>query len=111
MRRPITQKKGEGRMNPTDLPYGERRLNHRKSCSRLIQVNDGNGSFKGHLRDLAAGGAFIEPDTGLSAGIGKVLHLNIPFGLQKGFLTVKAKVAWAKPQGMGVRFIAPQTEE
>ena len=98
-------------MNPIDLPFGERRLNLRKSCSRVIQVNDSTGSYTGYLKDLAAGGAFIEPQGAKPANIGKALYLNIPFGLKKGFLTVKAKVAWTRSDGMGVRFVSSSPEE
>ena len=94
-------------MTPSNLPFGERRLYHRKSCSRMIQVDDRNGSYSGHLRDLNVGGAFVEPPNQNETRIGQKLILTIPFGLKKSCLTVQAKVAWTSPKGMGVRFISP----
>ena len=94
-------------MTSPHLPFGERRLNFRKKCSRMVQINDQNGSYSGHLRDLAMGGAFIESPDGSVVRTGQELVLTIPYGLKKAFLTIKARVAWARPHGMGVRFIDP----
>ena len=94
-------------MQPEKLPFGERRLNQRKTCSRMIQVMDRNGSYSGYLRDLTVGGGFIEPAAAGDASIGQQLLLTIPFKLKEGSVHVTAKVAWSDEYGMGVRFIAP----
>ena len=96
-------------MNPSELPYGERRLNPRKPCSRMIQIDDHYNTYNGQITDLTTGGAFIASTGENPCNTGQELILTIPFRLKEGHLTVKAKVAWAKPHGMGVRFIAPQT--
>lgn len=87
------------------LPFGERRLFERKSCSRMIAISDRRESYSGHLRDLAVGGALIDPPNGSEALVGQELVLTIPFGLKKDHIRIKAKVAWTKPDGIGVRFI------
>ncbi len=92
-------------MNEPDMPFGERRLHERKSCTRIVQVKDSDSVYNGHLRDLAVGGAFIEPPNGSEAQIGQDLMVTIPFGRKKELLTLKAKVAWVKPSGMGISFI------
>ena len=98
-------------MQASTLPFGERRLNHRISCSRIIQVNDHYGSYSGHIKDLALGGAFIEPSEENQYRIGQELVLNIPFSLKNDVLTIKAKVAWSRAHGTGVRFIHPFPSE
>ena len=92
-------------MNEPYMPFGERRLHERKPCSRMVQIDDLNTTFHGHLRDLTVGGAFIEPPVGNEVNVGQQLVLTIPFGLKKDRLTLKARVAWVKPLGMGVRFV------
>ena len=87
------------------MPFGERRLFERKPCSRIIVINDHQESYSGLMRDLAAGGALIEPPAGSEARVGQELVLTIPFGLKKDHIKVKAKVAWARHNGMGVRFV------
>ncbi len=87
------------------LPFGERRLRNRKSCSRTVQVDDAHSTYHGHLRDLTVDGAFIEPPQGQKARPGQDLVVTIPFGLRRDQLTLKARVAWVKAEGMGVRFI------
>jgi hypothetical protein len=97
-------------MASSSLPFGERRLNHRKPCFRTIQVNYRDGACSGHLRDLGLGGAFIEPSEAGADGVGQELYLTIPFGLKRDALTVRARVAWTAADGMGVRFIAPRAD-
>lgn len=92
------------------MPFGERRLFERKSCSRMIVVNNHEESYTGHMRDLAAGGAMIEPPYGNEARVGQELVLTIPFGLKKDHVRIKAKVAWARHSGIGVRFIKSSSE-
>lgn len=86
-------------------PFGERRLFERKACSRMIMIDDQAESYSGHMRDLAVGGAFVESTHDNDARIGQELVLTIPFGLKKDHVKIKAKVAWIKHMGMGVRFI------
>lgn len=93
-------------MNMNTLPFGERRLLHRKPCSRMIGINDYRHSYAGHLRDLSVGGAFIEPQEDNNPQIGQELLLTIPFGLKRDHINIKAKIAWIKPRGIGVRFIS-----
>ncbi len=76
----------------------------------MIEVNDSKNSYTGHLRDLAIGGAFIEPADGNESELGQELILTIPFGLKKDNLTIKAKVAWIKPSGIGVRFLSTTSD-
>ncbi len=92
-------------MNEPQMPFGERRLHERKACSRIIQIDDLEMIYHGHLRDLALGGAFIEPPVDTSTDVGQKLILTIPFGLKKDRLTLNATVAWVRPQGIGVRFV------
>ena len=92
------------------MPFGERRLFERKSCSRMIMISDYQDSYSGHMRDLAVGGALIELADGNEACIGQELVLTIPFGLKKDHIRIRAKVAWTKPIGIGVRFIKSSSD-
>lgn len=72
----------------------------------MIGINDYQHAYAGHLRDLSVGGAFIEPQEGNDTEIGQELLLTIPFGLKRDHINIKAKIAWIKPRGIGVRFIS-----
>lgn len=87
------------------MPFGERRRHERKLCSRTVAVIDSKSSYTAHLRDLALGGAMIEPPLESKSQIGEELIMTIPYGLKKHELTVKAKIAWIGPHGIGVHFI------
>jgi Tfp pilus assembly protein PilZ len=71
----------------------------------MISIDDYRHSYAGHLRDLSVGGAFIEPHADNDPQIGQELMLTIPFSLKHDHIIIKAKVAWIKPRGIGVRFI------
>jgi Tfp pilus assembly protein PilZ len=101
---PIQQPKGV-LMADHGMLFGERRHHPRKSCSRLVDINDYRSLYKGHLRNLTAAGAFIEPTSKISVQIDQELTLTIPYGLKKKTMTVKAKVAWITNQGIGIRFL------
>ena len=90
------------------MVFGERRQYTRKECLRLIGINDFTTLYSGHLRDLALGGAYLEPKEGHVSTIGQELLLSIPYGLKNGFVNVLAKVAWIKFSGIGVRFLHPK---
>lgn len=88
--------------------FGERRQYTRKDCLRLIGISDFSTLYSGHLRDLALGGALVEPKEGHETTIGQELLLSIPFGLKRGYVNVHAKVAWVENHGLGVRFLLPK---
>ena len=92
------------------MPFGERRLFERKSCSRMIMIHDRQDSYSGHMRDLAVGGALIDAPQGNGTRIGQELVLTIPFGLKNDHIRIKARVAWARAMGIGVRFIKPASD-
>jgi Tfp pilus assembly protein PilZ len=92
-------------MGERNMPFGERRLHQRKICSRMVGVIDSKHSYTAHLRDLAPGGALIEPPVEIDSQIGEDLIMTIPYGLKKDELTVRARVAWIRPEAMGVRFL------
>lgn len=88
--------------------FGERRQYTRKECLRLIGINNFTTLYSGHLRDVALGGAFLEPKEGHEPTIGQELLLSIPYGLKNGYVNVHAKVAWIRKSGIGVRFLHPK---
>jgi Tfp pilus assembly protein PilZ len=93
------------KMEQDGLLFGERRQFERKKCLRVIGINNHHQLYTGHLRDLALGGAFLEPKEDIKEPkIGQELLLSIPFGLKNGYVNIKATVAWMGHDGMGVRF-------
>jgi Tfp pilus assembly protein PilZ len=95
----------EGDMVSFNMPFGERRMHERKSCTRMVGIIDSKTAYTAHLRDLAPGGALIEPPLDVSSQIGEKLKMTIPYGLKKRELTIRAEIAWIRPHGMGVRFL------
>ncbi len=85
--------------------FGERRHHPRKTCFRVVEIDDYRNSCKGHMRNLTPSGAFIEPSSKLSPVIGQELAVTIPYGLKRKDVTIKAKVARITNSGLGVRFI------
>lgn len=75
----------------------------------MIGVNDYSKLYTGHLRDVAKGGAFIEPRWKNTSKVGEELLLSIPYGTKNGYVNVPAKVEWSKTNGIGVRFISAKT--
>lgn len=71
----------------------------------MIGINDYSKLYAGHLRDLALGGAYVEPKEGNITEIGQELLLSIPFGLKDGYVNIQAKVAWHSGDGIGVWFL------
>lgn len=76
----------------------------------MIHIKDSRDVYAGHMRDLARGGAFIEPPYDSDTEIGQELILTIPYGLKKDHLKIRAKVARIQSGGIGVSFIKPTTE-
>ncbi len=87
------------------MPFGEKRLFQRRSCSRMVSIDDFQSSYGGHMHDLTVDGAFIEPSLGNGAQIGQELILTIPFAKKHDHLRIRARVAWTRINGIGVRFI------
>jgi len=91
-------------------PLGERRLFNRKPCSRLINFEDTKHTYSGQVHNLTVGGAYIEPLTETASRVGQELQLTIPFRLKHDHINIKAKVAWTRPNGIGVKFISADTD-
>ena len=85
--------------------FGERRHHHRKTCMRIVEIDDYKSRYKAHMRNLAASGAFIEPTSKIQPVIGQELSLTIPYGLKRKDVTIKAKVARVTIEGLGVQFM------
>jgi Tfp pilus assembly protein PilZ len=90
-----------------ELQFGERRQFLRKSCIRMIGINDYSKLYSGYLRDLGLGGAFVEPKDRNITKIGQELLLSIPFSLKEGHVNIQAKIAWQNGDGIGVWFLNP----
>jgi Tfp pilus assembly protein PilZ len=76
----------------------------------MVGVIDSKSSYTAHLRDLALGGAMIEPPLEIKSQIGEELIMTIPYGLKKDQLTVRARIAWVRPHRLGVRFVNKRSD-
>jgi Tfp pilus assembly protein PilZ len=76
----------------------------------MVNVIDSKSVYTAHLRDLALGGAMIEPPLEIKAQIGEELTMTIPYGLKQDGLTIKARIAWIRRHGMGVRFVTKNSD-
>jgi hypothetical protein len=88
------------------LDATERRGALRVTCDLAVQVRGGDKRAPGRVRDIGAGGAFVE--TGLGVDPGELIDVEII--RPKGSLTygfhLKGTIAWAGGSGVGVRFAA-----
>jgi Tfp pilus assembly protein PilZ len=75
----------------------------------MVRVIAPKNAYTAHLRDLTLGGAMIEPPFEIESQIGEELTMTIPYGLTEDELTVKARIAWIRRHGMGVRFVTKKS--
>jgi Tfp pilus assembly protein PilZ len=100
----------EGGIAGYTMLFGERRLHERKTCTRTVRVIASKGAFAAHLRDLALGGAMIEPPSEIKPKIGEELIMTIPYGLKQDELTLRARIAWIQRHGIGVQFVKKKSD-
>ncbi|MBW2266831.1 MAG: PilZ domain-containing protein [Deltaproteobacteria bacterium] len=79
-----------------------RRKDSRKSCSIPVDYATGECSFKGFIKNMSAGGVFIE--TRRPVSVGQDISMTfIPSNLGKQ-INVKGEIFWANVVGIGVKF-------
>jgi hypothetical protein len=79
-----------------------RRKDSRKSCSIPVDYAMGERSFKGFIKNMSAGGVFIETRRPVSVGQ-EISMTLIPSKLDKP-INVKGEIFWANVVGVGVKF-------
>lgn len=86
------------------------RRNHpRKSCSVTVDYALGDYAFTGMIRNIGAGGAFIDAANGVA--VGQQTTLAFWFPTLPRPTKIKGKIAWKSNHGFGVRFAtSPYTE-
>lgn len=80
----------------------ENRRHQRIRLSRSVQLFSKNRPFRGTLKNIAPGGAFIATDRPFD--IGDKLALALPFAKRGEGTLVKAEVVWKNERGIGVKF-------
>ncbi|MDY6989652.1 MAG: PilZ domain-containing protein [Thermodesulfobacteriota bacterium] len=80
----------------------ERRRDPRHSCSIPVTCATDDRVFEDLIRDISAGGAFIETSEAFSPGEDIALTFSSPDLEQP--VKIKGKVMWRASQGIGVKF-------
>ncbi len=84
-------------------PPTNNRRHHRLRYAAEIIFGTQSGSFRGLLRDLSRGGAFIETSSVVPVGA-KVLA-TIPFRKKMGWVSVAGRVVRNEDGGIGLKFL------
>jgi hypothetical protein len=79
-----------------------RRKHHRKSCSIPVDFALGGKAFASIIRNIGAGGVFVERANGIDLGEQMTLAFWFP-ALEKPS-KIKGEVVWRNPEGFGVQF-------
>ena len=87
---------------------GERRRHRRVVCSIHVKVGTWR-VFAEHIRNISEGGVFIKTSAAFSPGE----HLELIFSLpnQNGPVRVTGHVVWNSPDGIGLEFAQPLSQE
>jgi len=92
-----------------DLREAERREHSRKPCSLPVTYTTQDMLSSDTIRDISAGGAFIETSEPLSVGHQITLWFSLPDREEPVLIT--GEVVWTPRKGIGVKFTSPLTED
>jgi Tfp pilus assembly protein PilZ len=87
------------------LLQSDRRLYSRTPCDLNADVDDYFSSYSARILNLGKGGAFIQARFDDLPMVGREIILTIPFQKKPNYLIVKARIAWAAGNGIGVVFL------
>jgi Tfp pilus assembly protein PilZ len=87
-----------------DLRERERREHPRKACSMRVTVTTPDLFSTDTIRDISAGGAFVETPVALSAGDQITLWFSLPERREPIMIT--GEVVWSPRKGVGVKFVS-----
>lgn len=87
---------------------GERRKHRRVVCSIPVKVGTWR-VFAEHIRNISEGGVFIKTSAAFSPGERLELIFSLPN--QNGPVRVTGHVVWNSPDGVGLEFTQPLSEE
>ena len=87
---------------------GERRKHRRVACSIPVKVGTWR-VFAEHIRNISEGGVFIKTSAAFTPGE----HLELIFSLpnQNGPVRITGNVVWNSPEGVGLEFTQPLSQE
>ncbi|MDY6952463.1 MAG: PilZ domain-containing protein [Thermodesulfobacteriota bacterium] len=86
----------------------ERRRDPRHSCSIPVVCATDDHVFEDLIKDISAGGAFVETTEAFLPGQDMTLTLSSP-DLEEP-IKIKGKVVWRHAQGIGVKFDTPSKD-
>ncbi len=82
-----------------DFRTSDRRRHHRKTCSIEVTADD---FYKEVVRNISAGGVFIQTSARFS--VGRQVSLIFPFPTPEKPIRMTGEIVWKSPVGVGVRF-------
>jgi Tfp pilus assembly protein PilZ len=86
----------------------DRRMCERTPCDLYADLEDYETSYSGLILNLGKGGAFFETLMAGEPEIGREVIMTIPFKNRANYLIIKAWIAWAGKEGLGVTFLKVQ---
>lgn len=86
----------------------DRRMYSRTACDLRADLDDFENAYSGYVRNYGKGGALIEATAGSEAKVGQEIFMTIPFKGRSNDLIIKARVAWARSDSLGVTFLKTQ---
>ncbi len=85
------------------IRHGDRREHARKTLSIAVDCRTWGDAFRSLVRDISAGGMFIQTNRELSVGEQITVCFPPPSGREEP-IEVTAEVVWTGPGGVGVKF-------
>ncbi|WP_157067981.1 PilZ domain-containing protein [Desulfosarcina cetonica] len=101
-----SQQKGFGTMAQRYDIYGIcKRAHDRKRYESDVVFANRDQIYKGSLKNIGLGGAYIQTPSANQFSIADIIIINIPFPSGKKDLKRKARVKWLNNEGFAVEFI------
>ncbi|MBN1843618.1 MAG: PilZ domain-containing protein [Deltaproteobacteria bacterium] len=91
-----------------DWPRRLQRKHPRKDCHMAVDYTAGDRTFKDFIRNLSAGGAFIETRTPFS--IGQEMTLTFSHANNSKPIKITGEIVWTGTLGIGVKFKTPNQD-
>jgi uncharacterized protein (TIGR02266 family) len=82
----------------------DRRRSPRKACSLAVNYTSWEGAFKGLMRNISAGGMFIQTDKPLA--VGQEITTTLSVSNNREPIKITGQIVWRVPDGIGVKFTA-----
>ncbi len=86
----------------------ERRKHPRKPCSVDVDGASWDSAFNGCIKNMSAGGVFVETPSVFA--VGEEIKLTFSFPEHEEPIEIVGEIVWNVPQGLGVKFKSPSQQ-